>query len=123
MSRGVRLDGWRQHVQRLHVMVVAVREKLHDLHRLKLLQTGFLGYLVLALVSIVLQVTDIGNVTHIAHLVPEAGQVTEEDIERDSRARMSQMGIAIDRRSADVHTHMSLMQGTERLLRARECVI
>ena len=113
MPARVRLYRRRQHVQQLHVAVVAVGVVLHHLHRLQLLQACFLGYLVLPLVGIVLQVPHIGDVTHIAHLVAEVLQVPIQQVESDGRAGMPQVRIPIHRRSAHIHPHMPLMQRTK----------
>ena len=118
VSRSVRLDGRRQDVQRCHVAVVAVGVELHYFHRLQLLQTRFLGNLVLSFVCIVLQVTHIRDIAHVAHFVAQILQIAIEHIKRDRRARMTQMGIAVHRRSADIHTHMSFVERFECLLEA-----
>ena len=69
MPGGMRLDRGRQHVQRLHCLVIAVGIILGDLHRLQLLQPCLLGNLVLSLVGIMLQVPHIRDVTDIAYLI------------------------------------------------------
>ena len=104
-------------------MMVAIGEELHNLHRLELLQTSFLGNLILTLIGIVLKVTDVRYVAYVANFIPDVGQVAEQNIERDSGSCMPQMSIAVHSWSAHVHTYMALMQGTERLLRARERII
>ena len=69
VARGVRLYRWRQGVEKLHGLVVAVGVVLRYLHGLKLLQAGFLLYLVIALVGVVLEVAHVGEVAHVAHLI------------------------------------------------------
>ena len=96
MSCGMRLDAWRQHIECLHGLMVAVGVILCDLHRLQLLQSCLLGNLVLTLIGIMLQMSYIRDIPHIAHLVTQMLQVTEEDVEGDGRTGMSQMGITID---------------------------
>ena len=123
VSGGVRLDAGRQAVQGSHCLVEAVGIVLGHLHRLQLLEACLLGYLVLALVGIVFQMAYVGDVAHIAHLVTDMPQVAEEEIESDGGTCVSQMGIAIDRRTADIHAHTPFVQGTEELLAARERVI
>ena len=63
-----------------------------------------------------LQMAHIGDVAHIAHLVTEVFQIAEKNIKRDGRTGMSQMGIAINGRSANIHTYMRSMQRLEALL-------
>ena len=113
MSRGVRFDRRGQDVERRHVAMVAVGVILDDLHRLQLLQPGFLSYLVLAFVGVVLEVTHIGDVTHVAHLVAEVHQIPVEYVERDCRAGVSQMGVTVHGRTADIHAYVSFVQRFE----------
>ena len=106
MSACVRLDGRRQHVQRRHVAMITVGVELHDLHRLELFEPCFLRYLVFSFIGIVLKVSDIRDITDVAYLVAEVLQVAIEDIECDSRTGMSQMGISIHGRAADIHAYV-----------------
>ena len=50
-------------------------------------------------------------------------EVTEQEVKRDSRAGMPEVGIAIHGRSANIHTYAPLVQGTEILFLTTECVI
>lgn len=84
--------------------MIAQRIGLDNLHRLKLLEPCLLCYLVLALVSVVLQMADVGDIPHIAHLVAEMPQKLLQDIIRNSRTCMPEMGVAIYGRSADIHS-------------------
>ena len=123
MSGGVGFyAGW-QHVECLHGLVVAVGVILRYLHGLQLFQAGFLLYLVIALVGIVLQMSHVSDVTHIAHLVTQMLQVAEQDVKRDGRAGMSQMWIAIDGGSADIHADMRRVDGLEALLLTSERIV
>ena len=103
--------------------MVAVGVILRNLHRLQLFQPCLLLNLVIALVGIVLQMAHIGDVAHIAHLVAEVLQVAEKDVEGDGRTGMSQMGIAIDRGSADIHSYMGGVQRLEALLLPVQCIV
>ena len=69
MTCSMRFDRRAQHVQRIHILMVAVGIVLGNLHRLQLFQTSLLGYLVLTLVGIVFQMTYVGDVTDVAHLI------------------------------------------------------
>ena len=100
----MRLDAWRQYVQRLHGMMVAVGVVLRYLHRLKLLKACLLLYLVVALVGVVLKMSHVGDVAHIAHLISEMLEITEEDVKRDGGTGMSQMRVAIHCGTAHIHT-------------------
>jgi len=123
VTRSVRLDAWRQHVQRFHSRMVAVGVILRNLHRFELLQTSLLLDLVVAFVGVVLQVTHVGDVAHVAHLIAEVLEVAEENVERDSRARMAQVWVAIDGRSADVHAHVRGVQRLEHFLATRQRIV
>ncbi len=96
--------------------MVAVGIGLHHLHRLQLLQPRLLSNLILALVGIVLQVTYIRDVPHIADLVAQILEQLEQHIIRNARTRVPKMGIAINRRAAHIHPHMTGLDGLEKLL-------
>ena len=123
MSRGEGLDAGTQHVQCIHCSMVAVGVVLCHLHGFQLLEAGLLGNLVLALVSIVLQMSHVGDVTHIAHLVADVPQIAVQDIERDGRAGMAEMAVAIHRGSAHIHAHMVGRDGFEKLFLMRKSIV
>ena len=123
VSRREGFDARREDVQLLHGLVVAVGIELCHFHRLELLQPCLLGNLVLSLVGVVLQVSHVGDVADVAHLVPQVLQVAEDEVERDGRARMPQVGVTVDGGTTDVHAHMRSMQGNELLLLAGQCIV
>ena len=96
---------------------------LHHFHRLELLETRFLGDFILAVIGVVLKVSHIGDVAHIAHLVAAVHEVAVEHIEGDSRARVSQVAVAIHCRTAHIHPHPSFVDGLERLFAACERIV
>ena len=89
---------------------------LCNLHRFQLFEACFLLYLVVSLVGIVLKMPHIGNIAHVAYLITQMLEIAEKYVERDCRARMSQMGIAVNRRTAYIHAHIRCMQRLEYLL-------
>ena len=113
MARSMRLNRRRQHVQRRHITMVAVCIILHHLHRLELLETGFLSNLIFAFIRIVLKVTHIGDVAHVPHFITQLHQVAIQHIKGNRRTGVPQMGIAVHRRSADIHAHMPFVQRLE----------
>ena len=123
VSRGVRLDAGGQYAEARHGSIEAVGVILRHLHRFELFEPSLLRYLVFALIGIMLQMSHIGYVAHIAHLVAYVLQIAEEAVKGDGRACVSEMGIAIDRRAADVHSHAPFMQRFEEFLLARQRVI
>ena len=116
MARSMGLNRRWQHIQCLHGLMVAVGVVLGNLHRLQLFQSGFLLNLVVTLVGIMLQMAHVGDVAHVAHLVAEVFQISEKDVERDGRTGMSEMGITIDRGTANIHPHMGCVQRLEAFL-------
>ena len=96
---------------------------LHNLHRLKLLQTGLLGDFVFPLVGVMFEMTDIGDVADIPHLVSEPTEVTIEDIEGYGGTGVAEMAVAVDRRAADIHSDPTLMDGTEEFLASRKGIV
>ena len=123
VSAGLRLNAWAQHVQRIHGLVVAVGVILRHLHRFQLFQARFLGNLVLALICIVLQVAYIGDIAYVAYFISQMLQVTEEQVECNGRTGVTQVRVAIDGRSADVHAHMRGVQRFEYFLCPAQCVV
>ena len=123
MARGMGFNAWGQHIQGLHSLVIAVGVILGYLHRLQLFQACLLLNLVVTLIGIMLQMAHIGNVTHIAHFITQMLQVTEKNVESDSRAGMSQMRITIDGRSADIHSHVWCMQRLETFFLPMQCIV
>ena len=123
MPCGMRLDARREHVERCHGVVVAVRVVLRHLHRLELLHTRFLRDFILSLVGIMFQMPHVGDVPDIAHLITEVLEITENDVERDGRTCMPQMGVAIHRRSAHIHPHKRGVQRFKQLFRTCQRVI
>ncbi len=119
----MRLYARRQYVESLHVAVVAVQVHLHYLHRLELFEACLLGDLVLARVRVMLEVSYVGDVAHISDLVPQVFQVTEQDVESHGRAGVTQVGVAVYGRAADIHAYMSGVNGLERLLGASQRIV
>ena len=113
MAAGMRLDAGRKDVQRVHCLVVTVDVVLCHLHRFELFQTGFLGYLVFAVVGIMFQMPHIGDIAHVAYFVADMREIAEKQVESYGRTCVSQVRVAIDGRSADVHAHMRGVQGYE----------
>ena len=70
-----------------------------------------------------LQVTHVGDVAHIAHLVAQMKEITEEEVEGDGRTGMTQVGITIYRRTADIHAYTALHQRTEEFLLSAQCIV
>ena len=90
--------------------MVAVGVVLCHFHRLKLLQPCLLRYLVFALVGIVFEVSDVSNIAYISHLVAEMRQVSEHYVECDSRSGMTEMRVAIDCWTANIHANVRGMK-------------
>ena len=120
---GMRLDRGAQHVQRIHILMIAVGVVLCYLHRLQLFQSCLLGNLVFALVGIVLQMTYIRDVTHVPYFIAKVFQVTEQQVEGDGRTGMTQMGIAINGRTTDIHAHMRGVDGLETLFLTSQRIV
>ena len=122
VSRSSRLYGWRRHVQQAHRLVVAERVGLHNLHRLKLFQPCLLGDLVLSLVGVVLKVSHVGDVPHVADLVAKMPEQFEKHIVGYSRTGVSEVSLSVDRRPADVHSHVSRLDRLEKLFRSSKSI-
>ncbi len=103
--------------------MVAQGVGLDDLHGLKLFQPGFLGDLVFSRVGIVLQMAHVGDVPYVADLVSQLFEEPEQDVIGNAGPRVAQMGVAIDRRAADIHAYHAGMDGDKQFLLVRQRVI
>ena len=53
----------------------------------------------------------------------DVAQKPEKHVEDDDRARIADVGIVVDRRSAHVHAHVLRIEGLEHLFAARQRVV
>ena len=102
--------------------MVGESTSLHHLHRLELLQTRLLCDLVLALVSVMLEVSHVCDVADITHLVSKMLEQFHEYIISHTRTSMSQMRVAVYCRTADIKSHMPLIDRLENLFLSRKGV-
>ncbi len=123
VARGVRFDRGCLDVERLHGAVVALGVVVGHLHRFELFEPRFLGDLVFAFVGVVFQMSDVRNVAYVAHLVARSLEVAEKQVESHRRPGVAQVGIAVDRRTADIHARPARDQGLELLLAARKRIV
>ena len=118
VTRCVWLDAWREHVQRIHHLVVMECVLLYHLHRLNLLETSLFCNLVLTLIGIMLKVTHIGDVTHVTYLVAKVLQITEQHVESNCRTCVAKVRWAIDCWAAYIKAHIGRVKRLEQLLLA-----
>ena len=60
-----------------------------------------------------LQMAHIGNITHITHLIAQMPEKLEQHVIGHTRSGMTEMGVAIHGRAANIHTHVSRMDRDE----------
>ena len=89
--------------------MVAGQVVLHHFHRFELFEACLLRNLVLAVVGIMFEVTYVGDVADVAHLVAEVTEIAEKYVEGDCRTCVTEMAVAVDGRTADIHPDLSLM--------------
>ena len=65
----------------------------------------------------------VGDVAHITDFIAKVLQIPENQVESDGWPRVTEVRIAINGGTADIHTHMWGVQRLERLLAAREAVV
>jgi len=120
MPCGCRFNtGWQQ--VKLAKDVVKVRGiALDHLHGLDLFKPGLFRNLILPLICIVLQVSGIRNIAYIPHLVSQVKQVPVDHIKGHERSAIPQVYLAVDRRAADIHAHVALVQGFKYFLFTRK---
>ena len=123
MTGGMRLDGWREDVEFLHCSVETACEILCYLHWFELLKACFLSDFVLAFVGIMLEMAYVSDVAYIAHLVSYVLKIAVKDVECDGRACVSEVCIAVNCRSADVHSYVTWVDRLEGFLLSGEGVV
>ena len=123
MAGRMRFDAGRKHIEGFHRLMVAVHVELHHFHRLQLFQAGLFSHFVFAVVGIMFQVADIGYVAYIAYFISYMGKITEQEVECNRRTGMSQMRIAVNRRSTDIHAYVGFMQRNKLFLLSCERVV
>ena len=117
------LDARRKHIESLHIVMIAVQVILNNLHRFELFDAGLLCNLVLAGIGIVLKMAYVGDVSDVSHLVTQMLKIAVEDIEGNRRTGVTQMGVAVHRRTADIHSRVPLVNGLEGLFDAAQRII
>ena len=120
VTRSARLDRWRSHVEHPHGLMVGESAPLHHFHRLKLLKTSLLCYLVLSLVSIMLEMSYICDVADIAHLVAKVTEEFHKHVVCHARSCVTEMSVAVNGRTADIKSDMTLIDRLEDLLLSRK---
>ena len=123
VPRSVRLYARVLDIQCVHGCMEAVGVILCHLHRFELFEACFLLYLVLPLVGVVLQVANVGYVPYVAHLVAQVLEVAEKHVERNGRARVAQVRVAVHRRTAYIHSHSAGGYRHEFLFLARARIV
>jgi hypothetical protein len=93
---------------------------LYYLHWLKLLKSGFLCNLVLTLISIMLKMSHVCDVADITYLVAKVLEEFHEYIVCHTWPCMTKMRVAIYGRTADIKSHVSLVNRLENLFLSRK---
>ena len=102
VTGGVRLDAWAQGVELLHVFMETVGIELDDFHRFQAVQLCLFFDFIFPVVAVVGQMPYVCDVADVSDFIPQVLQVSEKHVERDGRAGMSQMGITVNGRPANV---------------------
>ena len=123
MSRSMRFDGRRKHIELCHSRIKTVGVELRHFHGFELIQSSFFRNFVLTLVGIMFQMPHIGDVADIAHGISQVFEVTEEEVEGNGRTRVSEVCITINGGSTYVHANAALVNGFEDFFCAREGVV
>ena len=115
VSRCTRLDRRRSYVKHAHGLMIGKCTSLNHLHRLQLLKACLLCDLVFSFVCVMLKMAYVSDVTDIAYLVAEMLQQFHEYIISHSWSCVSKMSVAVDCRTADVKSDVSLIDRLEYL--------
>jgi len=109
--------------QGLDVLEECLREGLDDLPGGHALLAGALADLVLTLVGVGGHVPDVGDVHDVADLEAPQFQVAAQDVHKDERAEVPDVGEVVDRRAATVEPHHPRLEGLELFLALGQGVI
>ncbi len=123
--RNVAGAGWfhigRQHPKGSNVFVELLRGPgRHRGHRFVQLKVWIL--LSRARVDLVIHIRDVAHIFDMPHPI-HMPQQTVEHIEYDHRARIADVGVAVDRRPAGIHAHVLRIYRGEGLFLARQSVV
>jgi hypothetical protein len=69
------------------------------------------------------EMAHIGDVLHVTHLVPQVPQVPNYHVEADVALPVAEMAMAVHRRAAYIHAHMTLVEGFEDFLLPAKSVV
>ena len=123
VSRSMRFNRRRKHIELCHCRVETIGVELRHFHGFELIQSSFFRNFVLPLVGIVFQMPHIGDVAHIAYGISQVFEVTEEEVEGNSRTRVSEVCITINGGSTHIHANAAFVNGFEEFFGAREGVV
>ena len=82
---------------------------LNDFHWLNLLQSSLFRDLVLSRIGIVFQMTGIGYISHIPYFIAQMLQISKNHIKRHKSPAISQVNIAVNRWTTNIHAYMALV--------------
>ena len=123
MTSCMRFDAWWKNIERTHSIMIAIGIMLRNLHWLQLLKTCLLLNLVITFVSIMLQMAHVRDVTNITNLVPYVFKIAEKNIKGDSRTCVSEVWIAINSWSTDIHSYVRSCNRLEEFLLTMQCIV
>src|SRR5450759_264147 len=86
-------------------------------------KTRFLFNLIFTFVSVVFKVSDISNIADTANFVLQICQISEQQVESNSRAGMSEMGIAINGWTTNIETNKWRMKWLKEFFFSGKAVI
>ena len=122
-----RLMGRRQAPESGDILVVLLIGALGDLTD-RVVQREFAGGNLVtkitqsARIDLVVHVGDVADIGDMVFTI-EMTQQTEQHVEHDGRPRIADMGIVIDRRSADIHADIVRIVGSKNLLLPGQCIV
>ena len=119
MLRGARGDVWPQDVEPVEIPQKRIFVEARYLPRRPILALGGLHHLVLAGVPVRGHVSDIRDVHHVLDRPSTPQQDASKEILEQIRAKIADMSVIVNGRSAAVHAHQRAGCGLEPLLRAR----
>ncbi len=102
-------SGWfnagREHIELSHVLAITECVSLNHFHWLKLVEFCFGCNFIIPFVGIIYQMANIGDIPDIPYPISKMPEIAINQIERDGRTGMTQMGMSINGWATNIHPY------------------
>src|SRR5664280_2742173 len=101
--------------------MVGVHIFLHHLHRFELFLPGFLFNAIFSFSKcFIFKMSYISYITYITHFISKMGKISEQQVKSYCRTCMTQMGMTVNRRPADIYSNKMRVKRYKKFLFLRK---